>query len=62
MPNIKLIIGTVLTALSGFIGGVDGVMKALLILITVDYLSGVLVAIKNHNLNSEVGFVGIAKK
>lgn len=45
-----------------FIGDVSGLLIALLVLISLDYVSGVMVAIKNRRLSSAVGFVGICRK
>lgn len=53
------IVGGVLGLL---IGKVDGVLIALLVFMAIDYLSGIMVACKQHTLSSEVGFTGIAKK
>lgn len=44
------------------IGKVDGVLIALLVFMAIDYLSGIMVACKQHALSSEVGFNGLAKK
>lgn len=66
MADIMLAIKSALAAIGGvigyFIGGVDGLMITLIAFIAVDYISGVLVAIVKHKLNSEVGFKGICKK
>lgn len=43
-------------------GGLDAVFIILLCLIAADYLTGVLVAINEKNLSSEIGFRGILKK
>ena len=43
-------------------GELDGLIKALIIFVIIDYCTGVAVAIKKKELSSEVGFVGIAKK
>lgn len=59
---IKVIIGGVVTAVSGFIGGIDGIMYALIAFITLDYFTGVCVAAKQCKLSSEVGFWGLLKK
>lgn len=59
---IKVIIGGVVTAVSGFIGGIDGIMYALIAFITLDYFTGVCVAAKQRKLSSEVGFWGLLKK
>ena len=66
MADIMLAIKSALAAIGGvigyFIGGVDGLMITLIAFIAVDYISGVLVAIAKHKLNSEIGFKGICKK
>ena len=60
--TIKCITGFI-GAVFGFIfGAFDGLFYALIALIVIDYISGVLVAIVEKKLSSEVGFKGIAKK
>lgn len=59
---LKLIFGSIVTAVSGFLGGMDGVMYALIAFITIDYITGVGVAVKNKKLSSEVGFWGLVRK
>ena len=49
-------------ALGAVLGGWDGFLYALILFVVVDYLTGVLVAILQKKLSSEVGFHGIAKK
>lgn len=44
------------------IGKIDGVLFALLTFMTIDYLTGIMVACKRHALSSEIGFTGLAKK
>ncbi len=55
-----------ITALGGwfgyFIGGVDGLLTALIIFMTLDYITGVMCAIVDKKLSSAVGFKGIFKK
>ena len=55
-----------ITALGGwlgyFLGGVDGMMIALIVLMTLDYITGVMCAIVDKKLSSAVGFKGICKK
>ena len=58
----KAIFGGIVTAVSAFLGGMDGIMYALLAFITIDYITGVAVAVKRHELSSEVGFWGLARK
>lgn len=59
---IKIIFGGIVTAVSGFLGGMDGIMYALLAFISIDYITGVAVAIKQKKLSSEVGFWGLVRK
>ena len=55
-----------ITALGGwlgyFIGGMDGLMIALVIFMILDYVTGIMCAIIDHELSSAVGFRGIFKK
>ena len=55
-----------ITAIGGwvgyFMGGMDGLLIALIVLMTLDYISGVMCAIMDRSLSSAVGFRGIAKK
>ena len=56
----------VFTAVGGwlgwFLGGCDGLLYALVAFVAVDYVTGVLCAVADRKLSSEVGFKGIAKK
>ena len=45
-----------------FLGGCDGLLYALLAFVVIDYITGVMCAIENHELSSEVGFHGITTK
>ena len=55
-----------ITAVGGwlgyFVGGVDGLMTALLVLMVMDYVTGVMCAVIDRELSSSVGFRGIFKK
>ena len=55
-----------ITAIGGwvgyFMGGMDGLLIALIVLMSLDYISGVMCAIMDRSLSSAVGFRGIAKK
>ena len=59
-------IQAVFTAVGGwlgwFLGGCDGLILALLIFVVLDYATGVMCAIADHKLSSEVGFKGICRK
>lgn len=60
--TIKLA-GAGITALITYIfGGVDMIFGLLLALITLDYITGIIAAIVNKELSSEIGGKGIAKK
>ena len=54
------------TALGGiigyFVGGMDGLLTALVILMALDYITGVMCAIVDKQLSSSIGFKGIFKK
>lgn len=52
----------VLTALSYLLGGFDSALKCLIIVIIIDYLTGIICAIYNNTLNSKTGLKGILKK
>ena len=45
-----------------FLGGCDGLILALLLFVIVDYSTGVMCAIADRKLSSEVGFKGICRK
>ena len=48
--------------LGWFMGGCDGLLYALLAFVVLDYITGVMCAIEDHKLSSEIGFKGIFKK
>ncbi len=45
-----------------FLGGCDGLLIALVAFVVLDYISGVMCAIADKTLSSEVGFKGICRK
>ena len=45
-----------------FLGGCDGLLYALVAFIVIDYITGVMCAVENHDLSSEIGFHGIFRK
>ena len=55
-----------ITALGGwlgyFLGGCDGLLYTLLAFVVLDYLTGIMCAIVDKKLSSEIGFRGIFKK
>ncbi len=54
------------TAIGGwlgwFLGGCDGLLYALLAFVVIDYITGVMCAVVDHSLSSEIGAKGIFKK
>ena len=45
-----------------FLGGCDGLLIALVIFAVADYITGVMCAVADKKLSSEVGFKGICRK
>src|SRR3712207_5842459 len=45
-----------------FLGGCDGLIIALLLFVVIDYITGVMCAVADKRLSSEVGFKGICRK
>ena len=45
-----------------FLGSWDGALCALITFITIDYITGVMCAISDKHLSSEIGFRGICRK
>ena len=59
---INDICSVILTTIIYLVGGIDIALQCLLIMIILDYVSGVASAIYNKKLNSQVGLKGILKK
>ena len=63
MKNIiNFITGTLATALVYYLGGWDIALQTLIVVIVLDYITGLCKAIHNKKLNSEIGLKGIVKK
>ena len=67
--NIELIwtkLQIAITGLGGWLGyvlgGLDGLLIALVVFITIDYVTGIMCAVVDKKLSCEVGFKGIFKK
>ncbi len=60
--TIQLIFAGIGGWLGWFLGGCDGLLYALLAFVVVDYITGIMCAINDHSLSSEVGFKGICRK
>lgn len=59
---VKVFCGVVSGMLSWLFGGVDALLIALVLLIVIDYITGLAGAWVYGKLNSRVGFCGILKK
>lgn len=66
MKNVWNWIQVALSALGGgigwFLGGMDGFLYALIAFVVIDYITGVMCAIVDKKLSSNVGFRGIFRK
>ncbi|HPX71037.1 MAG TPA: phage holin family protein [Bacteroidales bacterium] len=59
---IQVAIAAVGGWLGYFLGGLDGFLYALLAFVTIDYITGLMCAVLDKKISSEVGFRGIFKK
>ena len=59
---ISNVFSVILTTIVYLLGGIDIALQSLLIVIVIDYLTGIASAIYNKELSSKVGFKGIIKK
>ena len=66
MKEFWNIIQIIFTAVGGwlgyFLGGCDGLLIALVAFAVTDYITGVMCAIADKKLSSEIGFKGICRK
>lgn len=60
--TIQLVLATVGGWIGYFMGGCDGLIYALIAFVVVDYITGVMCAVADKKLSSEIGFKGICKK
>ena len=60
--GISVVGGIVGGFLCQWLGGWDVILKALVVLIILDYITGVLKAIVTKTLSSQVGFTGLIRK
>ena len=59
---IQVALAAIGGGLGGFFGEMDGFFYALIAFVVIDYITGVMCAIADKNLSSEVGFKGICRK
>lgn len=66
MSNILNWLQTIVASFGAIVGwvlgGCDGFMYALIVMVILDYLTGVMCAILNQKLSSAIGYRGIFKK
>ena len=66
MKDFWNVIQLIFSALGGwlgyFLGGCDGLLYTLLAFTAMDYITGVMCAVNDKTLSSEVGFRGICRK
>lgn len=60
--NISIVFGLVGGFVCNFLGGWDMLLKSIVILMVLDYVTGLLKAIYNKELSSEIGFKGLIRK
>ena len=60
--KIQMAVAAIGGWLGYFLGGMDGLMIALIVFMALDYITGLMCAIADKKLSSAVGFKGICKK
>ena len=60
--GIQLVFAVIGGWLGWFLGECDGLMYALIAFVITDYVTGVMCAVSDKRLSSEVGFKGICRK
>ena len=59
--TIQMVIAGIGGWLGYFLGGCDGLLYALIAFVVIDYVTGLMCAISDKTLSSEVGFKGICR-
>ncbi len=59
---IQVILSAIAGSLGYFIGGFDSMIYALIVFVIIDYITGVMCAIADKSVSSEIGFKGICRK
>lgn len=60
--NLSMAIGAVGGVIVYWLGGWDILLKTILFLAVIDYITGILKAVHQNQLSSEIGFKGLLKK
>ncbi len=58
----KLILTALVTYAAYLMGGYDMGLQSLIVIVVIDYVTGIMKAITNKNLNSYIGWRGLMKK
>ena len=58
----KAVFAAAATALNFLFGGVDSMFVAFVIFVVIDYLTGLMAAIVNKSLSSEIGIKGTVRR
>ncbi len=60
--KVQMAIAAIGGWLGYFLGGVDGLLTALIVFMAIDYVTGLMCAVADKKLSSSIGFKGICKK
>ena len=60
--RVQTVLACVGGVIGGFLGGVDGMLITLMVLMAIDYVTGVMIAVLRKELSSSIGFKGLFKK
>ena len=60
--KVQMAIAAIGGWLGYFLGGMDGLLTALIVFMAIDYVTGLMCAVADKKLSSSVGFKGICKK
>ena len=60
--TVQMVFAAIGGWLGYFFGGCDGLLYALIAFVVIDYITGVMCAVADKKLSSEVGFKGICRK
>ena len=62
LGTVKAVLAAIAGGLAWLFGGLDDLFIVLLIMVAIDYITGVIAAAINGSLSSDVGFKGLLKK
>ena len=60
--KVQMAIAAIGGWLGYFLGGMDGLLTALIVFMAIDYVTGLMCAVADKKLSSTIGFKGICKK